>query len=146
MKGGSFYGEGDVRPPKNRPEYYHGGSEGRPYALPFESSQRDPFANFRDFADITGDAFETGFSHKVLVFDDGIKKADVKTKKHEPKNILEELEMIDAEKKKENEIKLSKFKSKLFSAFKKTETKSRSRQPNERTTSSSSVDPLMAES
>lgn len=148
MKGGAFYGEGDVRPA--RPEYYHGGSETRPYALPLTSQQQhDPFANFRDFADITGDHFETDFSHKVLVYNDKVKNVSADTKKHEPNNILEELELIDAEKKREKETKLSKFKTKLFSSVKKSESKTKSRQSNDRTLTSSSsslVDPLMAES
>lgn len=155
MKGGAFYGEGDARP--SRPEYYHGGSENRPYALPLESPQRDPFANFRDFADITGDHHETDFSQKVFVFSDKVDYADIeKLKKHEPNNILEELQMIDAEKKKENdEMKLSKFKTKLFSTIKKSElkTKMKSRQPtndwpisSSSSSTSSTVDPLMADS
>lgn len=56
--------------------------------------------------------------------------------------------MIDVEnmKEKENEKKLSKFKSKLFSTIKKSEMNSKSPQTKDRTSSSSSLDPLMAES
>jgi hypothetical protein len=136
MRGGSFYADGDARP--TRHDFFSGSStNGRPYALPLESSQPhipdDPFASFRDFADITGSAIEeSDFSHHVEVY----------TKK-EPNNILDELQAIDDEK--EQEVKkLSKFKSKLSSTLKMKPKKKKSTK-----ISSSSLeptDPLVAES
>lgn len=139
MRGGSFYSDSDVRP--TRHDFFSSSSgQVRPYALPLVSTQphipADPFANFRDFADITGDAHEeSDFSHKVLVYTN-----NETSKKHEPNNILEELQAIDDEK--EQEVKkISKFKSKLSSTLKKKHTKKISSSSLTTTT-----DPLIAES
>lgn len=133
LRGGTFYADGQR---KRRPsqEYFGSGSSfhesidsSRPFALPLESPHYsdDPFANFKDFADITA-GIDSDFSHFVEVY----ANKNSSNVKYEPKNILEQLEMIDEEKRikaggnKRAEIpitkpikvsKLSKFKTKLLS-------------------------------
>lgn len=127
LRGGTFYGDGEHH---HRPSYDHFGSgssfhdsdHGRPFALPLESTHYsdDPFANFKDFADLTG-GMESDFSHAIPV----VARKNSTTARHEPNNILDTLEMIDEEKREAEEsttttssipkpIKLSKFKSKLL--------------------------------
>lgn len=118
MKGGSFYTEGEERDRDYYGEFYDANNNGRPFAQPFEhrtpQNPDDPFANFKDFADITA-GVDTDFSHVVAVY------ANKNSTKHEPQNILEQLEMIDQEKyetEASESIKsatLSKFKTKLRS-------------------------------
>ncbi len=89
---------------------------------PFKSTQKrvnqtkndDPFANFKDFADLTGGIDAVDFSHLVVVY------ANKNSSKHEPRNILDQLHLIDDETEVETSepIKtkaLSKFKQKLRS-------------------------------
>lgn len=126
LRGGTFYPEGEVALQKPFRDYFGSGSSfydsknsGRPFALPLESSHYsdDPFADFKDFADIAG--LDTDFSQTIETFKE----------KHEPKNILEQLQQIDEEKSRErahlaaestalaiNAKKLSKIKAKLLLA------------------------------
>jgi hypothetical protein len=125
MKGGSFYTEGEEI---NRDYYgeFYDANNGRPFAQPLERPQQsrdDPFANFKDFADITA-GVDTDFSHTVLVY------ANKNSTKHEPNNILEQLEMIDQEKYEteasesiKSSATLSNFKTKLRSTKLKKEYK-----------------------
>lgn len=116
MKGGRFYTEDEERDQDYYEEFYNANS-GRPVAQPLAKKTQnpdDPFANFKDFADITA-GVDTDFSHIVAVY------ANKNSTKHEPRNILEQLEMIDQEKyetEANESIKsaiLSKFKTKLHS-------------------------------
>lgn len=161
MRGGTFYPDGESR---RRPihDYFGSGSSfqdsnsGRPFALPLESQHYsdDPFANFKDFADITA-GIDSDFSHFVAVY----ANKNSTTVKHEPKNILEQLEMIDEEKRNEDlrhqqaeaqtpkpSKKLSKFKSKL-TRTKLTKVLKKPKHPKKAWESSSElIDPLVAES
>jgi hypothetical protein len=123
IHGGTFYQEDD--PPLNsysESEYYnvnynqkgHNG-HGRPQAAPLIQKLRypeDQFANFRDFADINTPA-DPAFSHFVVVYAN--KNATVEETAHKsPKNIIEQLELLDREKEaEERQKKLSKNKLKL---------------------------------
>lgn len=127
--------------------------------MPLESSHSsdDPFANFKDFADITA-GLDSDFTHLVAVY----AKSNSSETKHEPKNILEQLQMIDEEKRNEKEatrstkptttskpinlMKLSKFKSKLRSAKLKKAPKAKEVPKKLRAVSLDYVDPLVAES
>lgn len=165
LRGGTFYADGDTR---RRPsqDYFGGGSSfyesansGRPFALPLESPHYsdDPFANFKDFADITA-SIDADFSHVVAVY----AKKNSTAVKHEPNNILEQLQLIDEEKRSEEAkikraevstaepikvTKLSKFKTKLLSTKEPKQKKKET--PKKKSAASSSVDyidPLLAES
>lgn len=121
MKGGTFYPEGEEKSRDYGSEFYDSNS-GRPaFALALERPHQrpdDPFENFKDFADLTA-GVDTDFSHLSIVY---VNKSSTK---HEPRNILEQLELIDQQKKDETEAKnsapiksgatLSKFKTKLRS-------------------------------
>lgn len=165
LRGGTFYAEGE---PLSRPnlDYYGSGSSfhdstntGRPFALPLESSHYsdDPFADFKDFADITAN-IDSDFSHFVAVYANKSSSLE----KHEPKNILEQLQMIDEEKINEQAgnqraeatrlkpisvAKLSKFKLKLLNSkiMKELQTK---KETDKRILGSASdyIDPLVADS
>lgn len=91
LKGGTFYPEGERIPQPyygSGSSFYDSSNTGRPFALPLESSHylEDPFANFKDFADIAG--LDTDFTQMVETYKE----------KHEPKNIFEQLQQIDEEK------------------------------------------------
>lgn len=160
LSGGTFYPEGQ-RPSY---DYFSSGSSssgsfqdahnnGRPFALPLESSPNpdDPFADFKDFADITA-GIDFDFSHHEAVYatTNGTKV------KHEPRNILEQLQMIDEENRERAEVstskpikvtKLSKFKRKLQSAKITKAPKTKETKLKKISTSSSDyIDPLEAES
>lgn len=118
IRGGTFYPEGEGnfhRPYGSASSFFDSSNTGRPFALPLESSRySDPFANFKDFADIAG--LDTDFSQMVATYKE----------KHEPRNILEQLQQIDEEKSEErahlldstikpiNNKKMSKIKAKLI--------------------------------
>jgi hypothetical protein len=89
MRGGTFYPEGE----DNSHEYYdssfYDSNTGRPFAVPIEKRKGqhysdDPFADFKDFADITA-GVDSDFSHLVVVYANQNSTAE----KHEPRNILE---------------------------------------------------------
>lgn len=120
LRGGTFYPEGEEPYHDyfgSGSSFYESESSGRPFALPLESSDHseDPFANFKDFADIAG--LDTDFSQMIVTY----------KKKHEPKNIFEQLQLIDDEKSKEKDStvmpiiinqKLSKTKAKMMMSLK----------------------------
>lgn len=168
LRGGTFYPEGEEK--KN--DFYGSGStfydsnNGHPIALPLEQSHYsdDPFASFKDFADITA-GVDSDFTNIVVIY------ANKNSTKHEPRNILEQLQMLDQQKESESEnhetevsattsvpiknMKLSKFKTKLRSTkpqkvyFKKVQVPNKHKQSKETKSSSSSidyVDPLVADS
>lgn len=167
LRGGTFYGDGEKR---RRPihdyfgsgsSFYESANSGRPFALPLESPHYsdDPFANFKDFADITA-GIDTDFSHVVAVY----ANKNSTSIKHEPKNILDQLQLIDEENRNEERnrrtevskqkpikvTKLSKFKSKLLSTKLTKEPKKKKETPKKSSTSATSsldyIDPLVAES
>lgn len=145
MRGGTFYPEGEERNRDYGSEFYDA-NNGRPFTLPLEQHPDDPFANFKDFADITA-GVDTDFSHLVVLY------ANKNSTKHEPQNILEQLELIDQQREKdETEAKasepiksatLSKFKTKLRSTKLEKEYK-KFKVP--KTSSVDYVDPLVADS
>lgn len=155
LSGGTFYPEGES---SRRPTFDYLGSgssfhdstnNGRPFALALESSPDDPFTGFKDFADITA-GIDSDFSHHKPIY----VNTNGTAIKHEPRNILEQLQMIDEEKRERAEVstatkpikdtKLSKFKRKLLSTKepKKNQTKPKQISPS----SSDYVDPLEAAS
>jgi hypothetical protein len=160
MKGGTFYGDGEKQRPNH--EYFGSGTSffdtqdnGRPFALPQtqpQTSDENRFANFKDFADITA-GIDTDFSHLVAVY--ALKNNSIT--RHEPKNILEQLQMIDDEQadvlteKQTKRTKLSKVKTKLLSTKlvkerKANEAISKNIFKNLKASSLENTDPLIAES
>ena len=164
LRGGTFYPEGEEK--KN--DFYGSGStffdsnSGRPFALPLEQSHYsdDPFASFKDFADLTA-GVDSDFTNLVVIY------ANKNSTKHEPRNILEQLQMLDHQESENHEtevstsvpiknMKLSKFKTKLRSTkpqkvyFKKVQVPNKLKQSKETKSSSSPsvdyVDPLEADS
>lgn len=168
MRGGTFY-------PENEEEHYGSGSTfydsnaGRPFALPFERSKQqkpqqfsdNPFANFKDFADITAGADVSDFSNLVVIY------ANRNSTKHEPRNILEQLQLLDQQNESENRdetaevfstsspiksTKLSKFKTKLRStklkqkSYAEKKSQQSKKQNKIEETPIDYVDPLVAES
>lgn len=157
LSGGTFYPDGQ------RPNYDYFGSSssssgsfhdapnsGRPFALPLESVQNsdDPFADFKDFADITA-GIDSDFSNHQAVY----ATANGTKVKHEPRNILEQLQMIDEEKRERAEVatlptikdtKLSKFKLKLSRT--KIAKAPKTKEAKLKKISADYVDPLEAES
>ncbi|CRK91211.1 CLUMA_CG004894, isoform A [Clunio marinus] len=102
VEGGTFFADGDrLRKPSHRYSHRNSGETGQPFALPLQSSSNsgDSLANFKDFADITA-SIDGEFSNNINIYT----KTDSKVK-HEPRNILEQLEMIDKEKMMEKEKK-----------------------------------------
>jgi hypothetical protein len=166
LRGGTFYPDGDrpfIRPKPD--EYYDSGSfynngHGRPNAQPLTAPTpppapypvqfpEDPFEHFRDFADLNAGG-DPAFSHYVVVYAN-----KNSTKPHpihnSPKNIFEQLQMLDQEKpsddsydkeKYSKKSRLSKFKTKLTAT--KMEKKYKKKFSPKDTTEYS--DPLIAES
>lgn len=122
IRGGTFYQEDDP-PPRSSYEsneylgFYNNNGHGRPHDTPFAPKSFYPneqFANFRDFADINTPT-DPAYSQFVVVYAN-----KNSTDSHpNPKNIFEQLELLDKEKKEElRKVKkdgLSKFKKKLAS-------------------------------
>lgn len=173
IRGGTFYPDIDDAPSN---DYYGSGTTtyydsntGRPFALPLERPQQphysdDPFANFKDFADINA-GVDTDFSHFVVVY----ANRNETNVHHEPKNILELLEQQEKDDddvgnskqvmndvisiKTPDGLKLSKFKTKLFSTKKLSKEQKKKKQqhpkainPSSTTPSTDYIDPLVAES
>ena len=100
LGGGTFFSDNEDisnRPPVDikGSRFYDSIQNGRPFALPLKSSN-DPFANFKDFAELTA-GVDTDFSHLIAVYT----KPNSSKAKYEPKNILEQLQLIDEEQRKE---------------------------------------------
>jgi hypothetical protein len=129
VRGGTFYPEGErsfrVKGDDDFVATFLNG-HGRPSAQASTAPRKEPyypenpFENFKDFADINAGA-DPAFSHFVVVY---ANKNSTKPhpKPASPKNIFEQLQLLDLEKEKEKQeeisedkklMKLSKFKSKL---------------------------------
>lgn len=123
IRGGTFYQENDppIRGLESNDYYsfYKNNGHGRPQAQPYTSHQPkynsnfgdEQFSNFRDFADINTPA-DPAYSQFVVVY---ANKNSTTSEIQNPKNIFEQLQLLDqenaAEKPKKNSI--SKFKTKL---------------------------------
>ncbi|XP_063707217.1 uncharacterized protein LOC134836028 [Culicoides brevitarsis] len=115
IKGGTFYQDSDP-PIKNDPSdfysFYNNG-HGRPQAAPLIRKLTYPeeqFANFKDFADINTPN-DPAYSQFVVVYAN--KNATAPVSHPNPKNIFEQLQLLDQEKAEKASKKSSKFKSKL---------------------------------
>ncbi|CAH1717731.1 unnamed protein product [Chironomus riparius] len=134
MRGGTFYPD-DEDPSKRyqakSDQFYTPNYDGKPVAEALTGKKEpyypeDPFENFKDFADMTSGS-DPAFSHYVVIYAN-----KNSTKPHpshpSPKNIFEQLQMIDREKLREKQevedksdekisdkklMKLSKYKNKL---------------------------------
>lgn len=120
IRGGTFYQDDDP-PPRSSYEsneyfgIYNNNGHGRPIEAPFAPKTfypNDQFANFRDFADINTPT-DPAYSQFVVVY---ANKNSSDTHPN-PKNIFEQLELLDKEKKEEQQNlkkdSISKFKKKL---------------------------------
>lgn len=110
LRGGTFYQDSDppIKGDQDFYSYYNNG-HGRPQAAPLVRKLTYPeeqFANFKDFADINA-ANDAAFSQFVVVYAN--KNSTIPHPN--PKNIFEQLQQIDEEKKVTK--KTSKFKTKL---------------------------------
>lgn len=130
ISGGTYYPEGELRSTRPKNEGYHGNTfgynngHGRPNAQAFSGRphHQDPFSNFRDFADINSGS-DPAYSHFVVVY----ANKNSTTHHPNPKNIFEQLQLLDQEDQEKKEaiseepeekyskkpLKLSKFKTKL---------------------------------
>lgn len=103
VRGGTFYPDED-RSYRLKDDYYGGyfkNGHGRPNAQPLKQPYypEDPFENFKDFADINADP---AFSHFVVIYEN--KNATKPHPSHpSPKNIFEQLQLLDLEKEKEKD-------------------------------------------
>lgn len=132
IRGGTFYQQNDppVRGLESNDYYsfYKNNGHGRPQAQPYTSHQAkfnshfgdEQFSNFRDFADINTPS-DPAYSQFVVVY---ANKNSTATELHNPKNIFEQLQLLDrddVERRalappkdfKKNSISVSKFKNKL---------------------------------
>ncbi len=138
LDGGTFYPDGDEKINSNfYKQFYKNGHGAGPYAEALtdkrdEKYPEDPLADFKDFADINTGS-DASFSHYVVIYAN-----KNSTKPHpshpSPKNIFEQLQLLDLEKNQEQNtaipivassieekeeksnkklMKLSKYKSKL---------------------------------
>lgn len=110
IRGGTFYQDNDPRfggSAESNNDYYHlyNNGHGRPHADPYSQKnyyQSDQFANFRDFAEINAPG-EAAYSHFVVVY----QNKNGTTKHPNPKNIFEQLELIDKEAATEEETEVN---------------------------------------
>jgi hypothetical protein len=120
IRGGTFYQDSD--PPfhggENSDYYnYYLNGHGRPHSanyVPKNFYGDDQFANFRDFADLNSPG-EPAYSEFVVVYANK-NATNTNIVHHNPKNIFEQLELLDKEKKQdeiERKEKISKIKRKL---------------------------------
>lgn len=131
IRGGTFYQEND--PPIHGLEsndyysFYKNNGHGRPQAQPYTSSHQskfnsnfadEQFSNFRDFADINTPS-DAAYSQFVVVY---ANKNSTSSEIQNPKNIFEQLQLLDQEdrrahatalEKPKKSSNLSKFKTKL---------------------------------
>lgn len=112
IRGGTFYGENDppFRDTGDYYNYFHKNGHQRPHAATYVQRYTYPeeqFANFRDFADINSPS-DSAYSQFVVVYAN-----KNSTEAHpNPKNIFEQLELLDKAEEKKNKG-LSKHKAKL---------------------------------
>ena len=134
IRGGTYYPEGEQRSSRPKIDGYqnagssfynngHGRPNAQPLSLPKNTHNDDPFSNFRDFADINSGA-DPAYSHFVVVY----ANKNTTSEHPNPKNIFEQLQLLDKEDAEQEEkvleepvkkiyskkyTKLSKFKTKL---------------------------------
>ncbi|KAH8330188.1 hypothetical protein KR074_005398, partial [Drosophila pseudoananassae] len=149
LRGGTFYPEEEMPyHPEDNSDYIYGDANnghGRPsegfiqkYTYPEEQ-----FANFRDFADINTPA-DSAFSQFVVVY--AAKNATSPHSHPHPKNIFEQLELLDREKEKEQELAKSKASSKAKTKLAKTklQKKYRKKVAGKKTQDPLELEPLLA--
>lgn len=160
IRGGTFYPDNEKNRYNNDDFFsgFYNNGHGRPSAQPLKTKKpayypEDPFEHFTDFADInTGN--EAAFSHYAVIYTN---KNSTKPhpSHHSPKNIFEQLQLLDLEKEQEklkesNEkpTKLSKFKTKLAKTSKTKVVKKYKKKLGPKAIDSSSdyIDPLIATS
>lgn len=125
IRGGTFYAENEAPFHGDGPNDYgfffgddssNNNGHGRPHADAFIQKFTYPeeqFANFRDFAEINTPS-DSAFSQFVVVYAN--KNSTSKTHHPNPKNIFEQLELLDKEKsQEEKKNRISKAKAKLAS-------------------------------
>lgn len=115
LRGGTFYQDNDPTQfrsseSSNEFSYYNKNGHGRPQAAAYVQKYtypEDQFANFRDFADINTPNDPGAFSHFVVVYTNrngtvvdnpNSSGEDEDVRKHEPRNILDQLRLLDEEK------------------------------------------------
>lgn len=108
LRGGTFYPREET--PYQNDEYgdytdYYGetsSGNGRPAAAEFIQKYTYPeeqFEHFRDFADLNMEGLDGDFSQLSAVYTGGVSKNSTKSRENShPRNIFEQLEMIDREK------------------------------------------------
>jgi hypothetical protein len=112
IRGGTFYPEGEDRDKyrfKDSDEFFSGGGffkngHGRPNAQTLKAKKQpyfpeDPFEHFTDFADINA-GNDAAFSNVMVIY---ANKNSTKPHRASPKNIFEQLQLLDLEK--DQEIK-----------------------------------------
>lgn len=112
LRGGTFYQDSDPTffrssESSNEYSYFNKNGHGRPQAAAYVQKYtypEDQFANFRDFADINTPN-EPAFSHYVVVYTNRngtattvVEQEEQQEQKYEPKNILDQLRLLDEEK------------------------------------------------
>lgn len=170
IRGGTFYPDNENENLRNTYRYkdsdeFFGGffnnGHGRPKAQPLKIKKQpyypdDPFEHFTDFADInTGN--EAAFSHYKVIYAN--KNSTVAHSHPSPKNIFEQLQLIDIENKKEHDngfkseleesddkslIKMSKFKTKLAKTKVVKKYKKKMQGPKFKDPTTDYIDPLLA--
>lgn len=105
LRGGTFYQDNDPTlfrssESSNDYSYYNKNGHGRPQSATYVQRYtypEDQFAHFRDFADINTPS-DPAFSQFVVVYaNKNATLADVKRRRKEPKNIFEQLMLLDQE-------------------------------------------------
>lgn len=123
IKGGTFFSENDRDLSEYNDRYnpYYQNGHGRPLYFPENPrpTKHEQFANFRDFADINAPPISS-YSQVVVIYAN--KNETVKVPKNKPKNINEQLVMLENESHKSADLKstkLSKIKDKFSRYLKK---------------------------
>lgn len=126
LRGGTFYQDNDPTlfrssESSNEFSYFNKNGHGRPQTAAYVQRYtypEDQFANFRDFADINTPN-DAAFSHFVVVYKnrngttvDSPATSQEKVK-YEPRNILDQLRLLDEESERSTQAPKSKFKRKL---------------------------------
>ncbi|KAH8289213.1 hypothetical protein KR054_001926, partial [Drosophila jambulina] len=122
LRGGTFYPEEEMPyHPEDNSDYIYGDAANNGHGRPSEgfvqkyTYPEEQFANFRDFADINTPA-DSAFSQFVVVY--AAKNATALSSHPHPKNIFEQLELLDREKELEEEATKAKARSKVAASGK----------------------------
>ncbi|XP_020806375.1 LOW QUALITY PROTEIN: uncharacterized protein LOC110182649 [Drosophila serrata] len=122
LRGGTFYPEEEMPyHPEDNSDYIYGDATNNGHGRPSEgfvqkyTYPEEQFANFRDFADINTPA-DSAFSQYVVVY--AAKNATASNSHPHPKNIFEQLELLDREKELEAKTKPKASRSKSSSKAK----------------------------